>query len=181
MPAAVTMGQELRGRLFTCACCLAEVLVCVECDHRRRYCGPQCSQRARRQAQREAGRRYQATRAGRFTHAWRGRRYRRRKREELAQVRQQALPAVADIRAATTTATTANRDASVACPRSDADGVLAVELEVPSVRACQPPQRFCHWCERQCHCVLKRNFPHLGRDMRLVADRGGGRPHGQAP
>ena len=85
MPAAGAMPGPLRGRLFSCAHCRLEVLVCIGCDRGRRYCGSECSAQARRQAQHATGKRYQSTRAGSFAHARRARRYRQRERERLAQ------------------------------------------------------------------------------------------------
>ncbi len=66
------------GRLFVCARCRAQVVLCTRCDRGNVYCGQACSQIARRTAMREAGRRYQSSRAGRFAHAARARRYRAR-------------------------------------------------------------------------------------------------------
>jgi hypothetical protein len=65
-------------RLFLCARCRAQVLICSRCDRGQIYCGRLCSTQARVLAQRGAGRRYQASRRGRFAHAARARRYRAR-------------------------------------------------------------------------------------------------------
>jgi hypothetical protein len=70
------------ARAFSCARCGAQVLVCSRCDRGQRYCGRRCSLVARREGMRAAGRRYQASRAGRFAHARRAHRYRRRHREQ---------------------------------------------------------------------------------------------------
>lgn len=66
------------GRLFVCARCRTQVVLCSRCDRGNVYCGRACSQIARRTSMHEAGRRYQASRAGRFAHAERARRYRAR-------------------------------------------------------------------------------------------------------
>jgi hypothetical protein len=66
------------GRLFVCARCRTQVVLCSRCDRGNVYCGRACSQVARRTSMHEAGRRYQASRAGRFAHAERARRYRAR-------------------------------------------------------------------------------------------------------
>jgi hypothetical protein len=63
-----------------CARCRAQVLLCSRCDRGQRYCGRACSRAAREQARREAGRRYQRSRAGRIAHAARSRRWRQRHR-----------------------------------------------------------------------------------------------------
>lgn len=66
------------GRMFVCAACRAQVVLCRRCDRGQIYCGRPCAAAARRAAQRAAGRRYQKGRPGRFAHAVRARRYRAR-------------------------------------------------------------------------------------------------------
>ena len=66
------------ARFFLCGRCRAQVLLCRRCDRGQRYCGSACAHAARRDSLRAAGRRYQSTRAGRFAHADRSRRYRQR-------------------------------------------------------------------------------------------------------
>jgi hypothetical protein len=70
--------MENPARLFHCARCRAQVLICSRCDRGNLYCGPICAQQARRESLRAAGRRYQRSRRGRLCHAERQRRYRRR-------------------------------------------------------------------------------------------------------
>ncbi|HFX6065141.1 TPA: hypothetical protein ACIE75_005504, partial [Klebsiella pneumoniae] len=67
-------------RFFQCARCGAEVLICRSCDHGQIYCAGGCSEEARRSSVKQAGRRYQSSRQGRFAHAERSRRYRERKK-----------------------------------------------------------------------------------------------------
>ncbi|UEN98535.1 hypothetical protein A9R16_015035 [Acidiferrobacter thiooxydans] len=64
------------ARFFLCAYCRAQALICRRCDRGQRYCTRTCAHRARKIRQREAARRYQASRMGRFRHAARARRYR---------------------------------------------------------------------------------------------------------
>lgn len=66
------------GRMFLCGRCRAQVVLCSRCDRGNVYCGPACSQARRRVSVREAGMRYQGSRAGRFAHAARSQRYRAR-------------------------------------------------------------------------------------------------------
>ena len=68
------------ARLFLCARCRRQVLICSRCDRGQHYCGAR-SGLARRESLRGAGRRYQHSRRGRHCHAERQRRYRRRCRE----------------------------------------------------------------------------------------------------
>ena len=71
--------MEAMGRLFLCARCRVQVLICSACDHGQVYCAGGCSQLTRRASVREAGQRYQRSRKGRFVHAERSRRYRERR------------------------------------------------------------------------------------------------------
>ena len=66
------------GRLFVCARCRAQVIVCRRCDRGQIYCDGDCSELSRQASVREAGQRYQRSRHGRFAHAERMRRYRSR-------------------------------------------------------------------------------------------------------
>lgn len=64
------------ARLFVCARCRVQVVLCSYCDRGQRYCTPSCSRQARHAAQRDTQRRYQASRAGRMAHARRAQRWR---------------------------------------------------------------------------------------------------------
>jgi len=68
------------ARLFLCARCRAQVVICRSCDRGQIYCAAGCARDARREAGRAAGRRYQASDRGRLAHALRARRYRARRR-----------------------------------------------------------------------------------------------------
>ena len=67
------------GRFFLCGRCRVQVLICSHCDRGQVYCAAECSQAARQESQRQAGRRYQQGRRGRLAHAERARRYRARR------------------------------------------------------------------------------------------------------
>jgi hypothetical protein len=58
-------ADEVSCRSFLCGRCRSQVLVCRECDRGQIYCIGTCAQEARRDKQREARRRYQATPRGR--------------------------------------------------------------------------------------------------------------------
>ncbi len=70
------------GRLFLCARCRAQVIVCRRCDSARTYCSPECADDARRASLRTAAVRYQRSMRGRMRHAARQRRYRQRQKEK---------------------------------------------------------------------------------------------------
>ena len=58
--------MECSARLFNCARCHCQVVLCSHCDRGQIYCGRSCAQAARRHATHAAGRRYQRSRRGRF-------------------------------------------------------------------------------------------------------------------
>lgn len=67
--------MEPIARLFQCALCHAQALVCSKCDHGQIYCSDRCSMFARHNSLIAAGKRYQATIKGRRNHAARQARY----------------------------------------------------------------------------------------------------------
>ena len=67
------------ARLFLCARCRDQVLLCSHYDHGQLYCGRACSAASRHERRREVAQRYQRSRGGRLKHAarsacWRARR-----------------------------------------------------------------------------------------------------------
>jgi hypothetical protein len=70
--------DALSARLFLCAGCRAQSVICSCCDRGQIYCAGDCAARARHRAQRAAGQRCQTSRRGRLAHADRTRRYRAR-------------------------------------------------------------------------------------------------------
>ena len=71
--------MEATCRLFLCARCRKQVLICRRCDRGQIYCADGCAKFARSHSLREAGRCYQQSRQGRFKQAERIRRFRLRK------------------------------------------------------------------------------------------------------
>jgi hypothetical protein len=67
------------ARLYLCARCRVQVILCSRCDRGNRYCGRQCRHQAREQARRETAQRYQRSWSGRIAHAHRSRRWRQRR------------------------------------------------------------------------------------------------------
>ena len=65
-------------RLFNCARCQAQVIICSQCDHGNLYCQGHCARLARHASLRQAGRKYQNTQRGRHNNAERQRRFRMR-------------------------------------------------------------------------------------------------------
>lgn len=159
MPAAQAGGCVGRlGRTFACALCQREVLLCSGCDRGQRYGGQGCREQARRHSLRAAGRRYQHTRAGRFAHARRARRYRQRQKIVTHQASQVAPLA----------------------PTVMADPVQA-QLEAARADGTARPWH-CWRCGGACMPVVRRGFLRHGRVAQHVAPGGGAGPvHGQSP
>jgi len=145
--------------MFACARCGAQVLVCSRCDRGQRYCGGDCARKARRESLREAGRRYQDGRAGRFAHARRARRYRQRRHQQkiVTHHGSQAL----------------GKEATVAAGPHAAQEAAAGD-------GAAPVAWHCHWCERNCAPLLRRGFLRHGRAW-VASTEAQGSEHGRPP
>ena len=80
------------ARLFNCAHCQSQVVICSYCDRGNIYCGPRCSQHARALNHRIANQKYQKTIRGRQKHAERQRRYRQRQTKKVTDQGSPYLP-----------------------------------------------------------------------------------------
>ncbi len=147
--------MENTARLFNCARCRCQVVICSHCDRGNIYCGRGCSYSARRESQRAAGRRYQRSRQGRFTHAARQRRYRAR-RQEVTHQGSAALPPNASL-----------DPESRASPRQHISSPVTHALGLR-----------CHFCHRPCSPFLRRDFLHRCTP-RLIQPPWGRRPPGR--
>ena len=74
------MAMDRSARLFLCARCRDQVLLCSHCDRGQQYCGRACSSVSRRERRRETADRYQSSCGGRLKHAARSARWRQRRR-----------------------------------------------------------------------------------------------------
>ncbi len=74
--------MENTARLYNCAQCHIQVIICRHCDRGNIYCND-CAPVARVDAQRKAGERYQLSKQGRTKHAARQRLYRQRLRKKV--------------------------------------------------------------------------------------------------
>ena len=70
-------------RLYYCALCHTQTVICSHCDRGQIYCSTQCSQTARLKSCREAEKRYQLTPGGKRKHAARQKHYRMRQKEKV--------------------------------------------------------------------------------------------------
>ena len=150
-PAGCKRHEAASTRLFLCGRCRRQVLVCSGCDRGQIYCAGTCAQEARRGAQQAAGKRYQASRRGRFNHAARARRYRARHKNVTHQSSQ---------------------------PQSS-DGLLSAgsmaTATKPSLANDFPPRTTwrCHWCGCQCSPFVRQGFLRRRRIARIVQRRKG--------
>jgi hypothetical protein len=119
-------------RMFLCARCRCQVLVCRRCDRGQVYCAGTCAQKARHDRQREARRRYQATLRGRAMHAERSRKY--RARQQRVTDHGQTKP-----------------DNDGLSPRSNVDAVS----RAPSFNRMPPTPPICHFCRRPASAFLR--------------------------
>ena len=142
--------MENTARLFNCARCRCQVVICSRCDRGNIYCGPQCSQAARRGSLNAAGRRYQRTRRGRHTHAARQRRYRSRREK----VTHQGSPSPAP-------------NASLVTDPKDSVG-----WSKPVVRE-QAACFRCSFCGCRCSAFVRQDFLHRRRpyESQPIPDR----------
>lgn len=85
-------NMDHSGRLFNCARCRTQVIICSDCDRNNIYCGKQCAKIARYQSLQAAGQRYQQSRHGQLKHADRQRRYRERQIEKVTHHSSSVLP-----------------------------------------------------------------------------------------
>lgn len=77
------------ARLFNCARCSEQVIICSDCDRGNIYCGSGCSRTARLQSLHRSNQSYQKSLRGRQKHAGRQRRYRQR---QIKKVTDQGSP-----------------------------------------------------------------------------------------
>jgi len=151
--------DEPPGRQFLCVRCQAQVLICSCCDRGQIYCAGDCAREARRHRQRAAGRRYQASRRGRLTHAERARRYRRDHAQQKNVTHQGSGPRPPDdLLSVGPAAAASTPPSSSAC-----DGGAREQ-----VRRHDPGAWHCHWCGRGCPRLVRQDF--LRHRARSVAN-----------
>ena len=140
--------DDQSARLFLCACCRVQVLVCRQCDRGQRYCADGCAATTRQALQRDCARRYQRGRAGRFKHALRTRRWRARQ-VALAKIvthqGSQDPPSDAVLPATQTSALAATQ------PCTTTTSIAASVAIVPHTW-------HCHWCCAPCAALVRQGF-----------------------
>jgi len=75
--------MNLSARLFQCARCHCQVILCRHCDRGNVYCRQGCADLARADSLHRAAKRYRSTRRGRHNNADRQRRFRAHQQEKV--------------------------------------------------------------------------------------------------
>ena len=83
--------MESTARLYNCARCHCQVIICSYCDRGNIYCDKSCADLARKTSLRKAGKRYQRSYRGRLKHAERQRHYRARCKKVTQSLPREAL------------------------------------------------------------------------------------------
>jgi hypothetical protein len=161
--------HDQTGRLFLCARCQAQVLVCSHCDRGQRYCANGCANLTRRTRQREAGERYQQSRIGRHKHAARMYQWRKR-RAALAKIvthhSSDVTPADAVLQAnESPPAISPDSQAPSPCSSIAPDSIAL--CATANTRISMPaPVRRCHWCQSPCPALVRQGFLRHSRWVR---------------
>ena len=136
--------MEKDARLFNCALCHQQTVICGCCDRGNIYCGPACSKAARKTALLAAGRRYQKSRRGRLMHAFRQKQYRERLRKKVT------------------------HQSSLASKTNDS---LSTELTDPALplTSAKIEQHKCHFCHKKCSDFVRLGF--IGRKVRVQTQK----------
>lgn len=146
------------GRLFLCARCQAQVLVCSQCDRGQRYCNSGCADITRLSRQREAGNRYQQSRAGRHKHAERMHQWRKRRAAATKIVTHhssQCTPADA-VLAGNESPPAISPDSQALSPCSSiAPDSIALYATASISSAVPAPVWRCHWCQSPCPALVR--------------------------
>jgi hypothetical protein len=129
------------ARLFVCAGCRCQVVICSFCDRGQVYCAGDCAGVARRRTLHDAGRRYQSSRPGRLAHAARARRYRARRNNVT---HHGSPPPPRD-----------DLVVSISSPSTSAENELGEPIP-PDPR--QRPISRCHWCARRGVGFVRQGF-----------------------
>jgi hypothetical protein len=150
---------ERPARLFLCARCQGQVLVCSQCDRGQRYCAGGCAHITRRSRQREAASRYQQGRAGRHKHAQRMRQWRKRRTGAAKIVTHQGSQATP------VGAVLAHNESPPAIPPDSQTPSPCIASASESIVASASTATIapalvwhCHWCQSPCPALVRQGF-----------------------
>ncbi len=163
--------HEQTGRLYLCARCHAQVLVCSPCDRGQRYCAAGCAGITRLNRQREAGQRYQQSRSGRHKHAQRMHQWRKRRAAAAKIVTHhssQATPADA-VLAANESPPAIPPDSqppSPPCSPTATESIALGKTATVNTISLLTPVWCCHWCQSPCPALVRQGFLRHSRGWR---------------
>ena len=123
------------ARLFHCARCHCQVIICRRCDRDNVYCFNGCVEQARRSSLQRAGQRCQRSRRGALANAERQRRHRAR-RQNVTHHGSEPAPAIGGLREVETTRRSRHS----------------------TTRPTRPEPRICHGCGRPVGDWLRHRF-----------------------
>ena len=152
----VDVVREQPARMFLCACCRVQVIVCSHCDRGQRYCAAGCSERTRQHLQGQAAKRYQNSLKGRHRHAGRMRRWRARRRVKANKVTHQGCmdtPAN-DVLGASPSLPLPPTSEPLCTPSPALPSLQSAVAPAQAV----PDQRHCHFCGTKVSAALRLNL-----------------------
>jgi hypothetical protein len=126
------------ARLFQCALCSRQALICSHCDRGHQYCSQACARQARRQSHNRANQKYSQTLRGKHANAARQKRYRQRQQQKVTD---QGSPA---------------KRGAVSLPLPVIPAVLGSLLPLVKGAWCA----ICHFCHRSISPLLRHDFLH---------------------
>jgi len=140
------------ARMFHCAGCHCQVIICRHCDRGNVYCTNGCADHARSTSLRRAAKRYRLTRRGRHSNADRQREFRARQKQKVTH---QGSPPVIRLALLLSALNARKRDQEEASNRTE----TAI---------------YCHFCQRECDPFLRRDFlrpPQRGKPRRSLSQQ----------
>ena len=143
------MPMNPSARMFQCARCHCQVIVCRYCDRGNVYCAGGCADQARSDSLSRAAKRYRSTRRGRHTNAARQVQFRERQRKKVTH---QGSPPVVSLALLLLALNARERDQEDKRDRTET--VI-----------------YCHFCQRECNPFLRPDFlrpPQRGKPHRLL-------------
>jgi len=144
--------MKLTARMFHCAGCHCQVIICRHCDRGNVYCTNGCADHARSTSLRRAAKRYRLTRRGRHSNADRQREFRARQKQKVTH---QGSPPVIRLALLLSALNARKRDQEEASNRTE----TAI---------------YCHFCQRECDPFLRRDFlrpPQRGKPRRSLSQQ----------
>ena len=139
-------------RMFTCARCHKQIVICTRCDRSNRYCSDKCSDAALKESWRRASARYQSTERGRIKHKVRHQRYLQRQ-EEMTHKGISQVPVELRISPRATDFDVAHQEV-----KDDEE-----TMRGPGLAPAPTPIR-CHFCGRACGSFTRLGFLSVYRD-----------------